>query len=85
MKMAGTIGFMAPEVVRDEPTDFQSDIWSLGVIIYALIQSGVPFSGKDRDTTARNIATKELSFSRSVWKSVSDECKDLLLRMFDKD
>ena len=85
MKVAGTIGFMAPEVVKDEASDFQSDIWSLGVIIYALISSGVPFSGKDRDTTAYNIVKKELSFHRSVWQSVSDECKDLLTKMLHKD
>lgn len=54
-KMAGTIGFMAPEVVKDEPSDFKSDIWSLGVILYALIGSGVPFSGRDREATAHNI------------------------------
>ena len=55
------------------------------MIIYALIGSGVPFSGRDRETTARNICEKELSFTRSVWQSVSDECKDLLLKMLDKD
>jgi len=54
-KVAGTIGFMAPEVVQDEPSDFKSDVWSLGVILYALIGSGVPFSGRDRDATANNI------------------------------
>ena len=84
-KMAGTIGFMAPEVVQDEPSDFKSDIWSLGVILYALIGSGVPFSGRDRETTAQNIVSQELSFSRPVWQSVSDECKDLLLKVLEKD
>ena len=77
-KMAGTIGFMAPEVVQDEPSDFKSDIWSLGVILYALIGSGVPFSGRDRETTAKNIVSQPLSFSRSVWQSVSEDCKNLL-------
>jgi len=83
--MAGTIGFMAPEVVKDEPSDFKSDIWSLGVILYALIGSGVPFSGRDRDTTAHNIINQELSFDRSVWQTVSKECKDLLRKMLTKD
>ena len=84
-KMAGTIGFMAPEVVRDEPSDFKSDIWGLGVILYALIGSGVPFSGRDRDTTAQNIVSQELSFARPVWQSVSAGCKDFLLKVLEKD
>ena len=83
--MAGTIGFMAPEVVQDQPSDFKSDVWSLGVILYALIGSGVPFSGRDRDTTAQNIISQELSFKRSVWQSVSEGCKDVLTRMLEKD
>ena len=50
-KVAGTIGFMAPEVVLDLPSDSKADIWSLGVILFALISSRVPFSGSDKKQT----------------------------------
>ena len=65
--MVGTISFMAPEVVMVQPSDFKSDVWSLGVIMYALIDSGVPFNGRDRETTFQNIVNQELSFSRPIW------------------
>ena len=42
-KLAGTIGFMAPEVVAEGPSDFKVDIWSLGVVTYALFSAQVPF------------------------------------------
>ena len=84
-KMAGTIGFMAPEVIKDEPADFKSDVWSLGIILYALISSGVPFCGENRDKTAENIISQQLTFHREVWQTISDPCKDLLIRMLDKD
>ena len=84
-KVAGTIGFMAPEVVKDEPSDFKSDVWSLGVILFALISSGVPFSGRDREATAHNIVNQSLSFDRSCWSSVSADCKDVLTHMLEKD
>ena len=83
--MAGTIGFMAPEVIKDEPADFKSDVWSLGIILYALISSGVPFCGENRDKTAENIISQQLTFHREVWQTISDPCKDLLIRMLDKD
>ena len=51
--LVGTNQFMAPEVIQDELADFKSDVWSLGVILYALISSGVPFCGENRDETAR--------------------------------
>lgn len=84
-KMAGTIGFMAPEVVKDEYTNSKVDIWSLGVILFALISSRVPFSGKNRDETAENIISQKLAFDRPVWETVSDDCKNLLTAMLDKN
>lgn len=45
-KVAGTIGFMAPEVILNQNSDFKVDIWSIGIILYALICSQVPFLGK---------------------------------------
>ena len=43
MKVCGTIGYIAPEVILGQPSDFKSDIWSLGTILYALIDSRMPF------------------------------------------
>lgn len=51
-KVAGTIGFMAPEVVAEEPSDFKADVWSLGVVLYALFSAQVPFQGRGRDEIA---------------------------------
>ena len=53
---------MAPEVVLDHPSDFRADVWSLGIMLFALLSSTVPFSGKTRDSTAVLIANKELVF-----------------------
>lgn len=35
-KIAGTIAFMAPEVVEGRPSDFKADVWSLGVLLHHL-------------------------------------------------
>ena len=43
---AGTPGYMAPEVLREtEPTE-QSDIFSLGVVLYEMAGGRAPFRGK---------------------------------------
>ena len=84
-KVAGTIGFMAPEVVLDLPSDSKADIWSLGVILFALISSRVPFSGSDKKETGQNIVNQPLAFDRPVWNTVSLECKELLQGMLEKD
>ena len=41
-EQAGTISYMAPEVLRKN-YDYRSDIWSLGIIAYMLLCGEYPF------------------------------------------
>ena len=43
--MAGTLPYMAPEVLRGEPVQAASDIWSLGVVLYEMATGVAPFRG----------------------------------------
>ena len=43
--IAGTLGWMAPEVLRGGPADARSDLWALGVLIYELSTGALPFRG----------------------------------------
>lgn len=39
----GTVGYVAPEVLRQKPYSFSCDVWSIGCIMYALISGSLPF------------------------------------------
>jgi NIMA (never in mitosis gene a)-related kinase len=43
----GTPYYASPEVWRDDPYNFKSDIWSLGCVIYELITLQPPFQAED--------------------------------------
>jgi serine/threonine protein kinase len=42
-------------MIKEQPYDFQVDVWSLGVIMYELIACYSPFSGQDTNETIQNI------------------------------
>lgn len=63
----GTCGFMAPEVVQGEPSDYKADVWSLGAILYALICGQVPFAAETHEATLENTMCAPLSLESDVW------------------
>ena len=42
---AGTLPYLAPEVLRGSPTSRQSDVWALGVLLYQMATGELPFRG----------------------------------------
>src|SRR5712691_5964613 len=44
--MAGTLPYMAPEVLRGEEADTRTDLWALGIVLYELASGKLPFRGR---------------------------------------
>ena len=44
--IVGTLQYMAPEVLRGEPTDARGDLWAFGVVLYAMAAGMLPFQGR---------------------------------------
>ena len=81
----GTVGYVAPEVLRRQQYAFSCDVWSLGCIVYALIAGSLPFDSDNERETKRMTMEEPLVFVEDVWKSVSKQCKDLLSKFLIKD
>ncbi|KAF4524846.1 hypothetical protein B566_EDAN014697 [Ephemera danica] len=50
MSFAGTVSWMAPEVIRNEICNEKVDVWSYGVLLWELLTCEVPY--KDMDSSA---------------------------------
>ena len=60
----------------------KADIWSSGVILYALLYGRYPFNAKEKDY-ARNIVTANYAMPEDV--PVSASCKELLSHVLVAD
>ena len=55
----GTPGFIAPEVLDDQPYSVEADIFSAGIILYMLLSGRHPFLAKNRNhVLQRNLICK---------------------------
>jgi serine/threonine-protein kinase len=58
-KVLGTPAYMAPEQLSGEGADSRSDLFSLGVILYAMITGHSPFQGDSATTVCFKVANRE--------------------------
>ena len=81
--LIGSGFYIAPEVLENKQYYKKCDIWSCGVILYKLITSYFPFNGKDQEALFENIKNEDFNPERI--KSNSDQLKDLLKNLLDKN
>lgn len=59
-KVVGTVSYMAPERAMGQPATFQTDIYSLGVILYQILTLRPPFQRKSLKDFRENMAQEVL-------------------------
>lgn len=55
----GTVSYMAPERILQQPLDPRCDLFSLGVVTYQMATGRLPFTGASPSETVSNILDKE--------------------------
>eukprot|EP00056_Hartaetosiga_gracilis_P021422 m.24053 g.24053 ORF g.24053 m.24053 type:complete len:750 (-) comp9068_c0_seq1:105-2354(-) len=81
-----TANFVAPEVLRKQGYDKACDMWSLGVMMYTTLAGEPPFATKPKDTEQdilSKITEGDIPFEKDLWSHVSDNAKDLIVRLLD--
>lgn len=81
----GTLGYVAPEVLRKEPYSFSCDLWSYGCIVYALMSGSLPFDHESQKETIRMTLENKLEFDLPCWTNISKTAKDLITQLLNKD
>ena len=82
----GTLTYCAPEIIVDKPYIKTVDSWSLGVMTYLMLSGSLPFSGKSEKEIAKAVVYNKVDFNKKpIWKEISKEAKDFILKLLEKD
>ena len=80
----GTLGYVAPEVLKKQPYSFSCDMWSIGCILYALISGSLPFDHNNQKELMRMTMEDSLKFDLPTWDNISSQCKNLITDLLKK-
>uniref|UniRef100_A0A6B2LB18 Aurora kinase n=1 Tax=Arcella intermedia TaxID=1963864 RepID=A0A6B2LB18_9EUKA len=82
-KVVGTLHYMAPEMLTPESNlyDHKVDNWALGILLYEMLCSALPFYGETEEDLERKILRGKLK----IPPFVSPEAADLMRRLLQKD
>lgn len=77
----GTPAYIAPEILRGKGYyGFQADLWSAGVVLYAMIYGTVPFKGATIEDLQRVVLKAKYTLKDNVSPEVRDLIKGLIER-----
>lgn len=81
-EQCGTPAYIAPEILRGQGyTGFAVDIWSAGVVLYAMIYGSVPFKGNGIQEMHPYIIAGDYKLGDEA----SDSAKDLMKKILNVD
>ena len=80
--IAGTLSYLAPEVLRGKPTSVQSDIWALGILLHEMAYGHLPFKGETPFELSTQIMTGE---REALPPEISSGVNAVIQRCTEKD
>jgi len=84
-KFAGTLSYMAPEVLREKNSDARADIFSLGIVFYEAVAGGNPFRSQSFLETCDRILHHIPLPVRELNPKAPAELERIIAKMLAKD
>ncbi|KAE8133035.1 kinase-like domain-containing protein [Aspergillus pseudotamarii] len=85
MTPCGTVGYTAPEIVKDERYSKSVDMWALGCVLYTLLCGFPPFYDESIQVLTEKVARGQYTFLSPWWDDISKSAKDLISHLLTVD
>jgi calcium-dependent protein kinase len=83
-RIVGSSYYIAPEVLKHDYNE-KCDTWSVGVILYMFLAGKAPFDGRSNEEIINSIKTKTLDLNNENLIQRSDEARDLVKGLLNKN
>ena len=74
----GSLGYVAPEILRDQGYDCSADIFGAGVILYAMLTARSLFNEQDNYSLKQQNFDCKIDFNQSCLHDLSETLIELL-------
>ncbi|KAF9183208.1 MAPK-activated protein kinase Srk1, partial [Haplosporangium sp. Z 27] len=71
MTPCGTVGYTAPEIVKDERYSKSVDMWAMGCVLYTLLCGFPPFYDESIQALTEKVARGQYTFLSPWWDEIS--------------
>jgi serine/threonine-protein kinase RCK2 len=85
MTPCGTVGYTAPEIVKDERYSKSVDMWALGCVLYTLLCGFPPFYDESIQVLTEKVAKGQYTFLSPWWDDISKSAQDLVSHLLTVD
>ncbi|EDO49547.1 predicted protein, partial [Nematostella vectensis] len=82
--VVGNPSFTAPEVLSFEPVNMAADMWSVGIVTYALLSGQLPFPGDNDDAVEEAVKQARCTFVGRAFRSLTDHSKGFIEKLLYK-
>jgi len=84
-EIIGSVQYISPEQARGEIACKQSDLYSLGIILYEMVTGKVPFSGENPVAVAMKHIQEQIVPPRQVQSDIPESLEQIILKAVQKD
>ncbi len=85
MTPCGTVGYTAPEIVKDERYSKSVDMWAMGCVLYTLLCGFPPFYDESIEVLTEKVAKGQFTFLSPWWDDISKSAQDLISHLLCVD
>jgi hypothetical protein len=85
MTPCGTVGYTAPEIVKDERYSKSVDMWAMGCVLYTLLCGFPPFYDESIEVLTEKVAKGQYTFLSPWWDDISSSARDLISHLLTVD